>query len=376
MTELNNISVRKMAKLNGDMELSNNEELLEAQAQVWNQTFSFIHTMSLKCAIDLGIPDIIHRHGTPMSLSQLVDTLPINKVKAHCIRRLMRLLVQCKVFDKLEILDKPGDEEVHYWLTPAGRLLLRDDPISIAPYLQVISNPVMMKTWHHMSEWLVNGHEGSAFEVAHGISIWEYFDGDEPRLANLFNESMACDTRLVMSVVLKDYKQVFEGVGLLVDVGGGIGTATKEIHDVFPGMECVVLDLPQVVAGLKGTHNLTFVGGDMFDDIPRGDAILFKWVLHDWNDESCARILKKCREAVTEGGKVIIFDVVLKDDGQGDNNKIIEEAQLLFDMAMMAYVNGKERSEREWAKLFTDAGFTTYKISPVLGVRSVIEVYP
>ncbi|XP_051135138.1 chavicol O-methyltransferase-like [Andrographis paniculata] len=365
-----------MAKLNGDMELSNNGELLEAQAQVWNHTFSFIHSMSISCAIDLGIPDIIHRHGTPMSLSQLVDTLPINKAKSHCIHRLMRLLVHSKFFVKHDTSDKPDDEEARYWLTPAGHLLLRNNPMAVAPLVQFITDPVNAKAGHYMREWLVGEHHESAFEVAHGKTFWEHFGNCDSRLGNLFNESMSRDTRLVMYVLLKDYKQVFEGVGLLVDVGGGVGTTTKAILDVFPAMKCIVLDLPQVVAGLEGTHNLTFVGGDMFDNIPRSDAILLKWILHDWDDESCVRILKKCKEAISERGKVIIIDAVLGHKGKGDNNKIIQEAQLLFDMVMMTYLTGKERSEREWAKLFTDAGFTKYKISPVLGARSVIEVYP
>ncbi|XP_051135968.1 chavicol O-methyltransferase-like [Andrographis paniculata] len=361
-----------MAKLNVDIE---SKELLGAQAQVWNNTFPFIHTMALNCAVELGIPDIIHRHGSPMSLSQLVDALPINKAKSNCIHRLMRSLVHSKLFIKLNTTE---DEEARYWLTPAGDLLLKNNPMAVAPYLQVMSNPEMVKVWHYMSQWLVSGNNGSPFEIAHGKTVWEHFSGSESRLGDMFNEAMSCDTRLVMSVLLKDYKKVFEGVGLLVDVGGGVGTAAKEILDVFPGMECIVLDLPLVVAGLEGTQSLKFVGGDMFDDIPRGDAILFKWVLHDWNDENCTRVLKKCREVLSEGGKVIIIDMVLNDEScRGDHkDDIIEESQLLFDLLLMTYVEGKERSEREWAKLFTDAGFTTYKITPVLGARSVIEVYP
>ncbi|XP_051135950.1 probable O-methyltransferase 3 [Andrographis paniculata] len=367
-----------MTNINGNFELpKNNGELLEAQAQVWTHVFSFIHSMSLNCAVKLGIPDIIRRHGRPMSLSELVEALPIHKTKAHCIRRLMRLLVQSKLFIKLdEIQEKGKDKEVHYWLTPAASLLLKDNSMTVAPFVQLFSDPVMLKPWHHMKEWLESGHEGSPFEMAHGRSIWEHFAAGELRLANFFNESMSCDTKLVMSVLLQDYKQVFEGVGLLVDVGGGIGTTTKAILDVFPGTECIVLDLPHVVAGLEGTHNLKFVGGDMFDNIPRCNAVLLKWILHDWNDESSTRILKKCKEAILEGGKVIIIDIVLTDDCPRDNDNVVEEAQLISDMLMMNCVNGKERSESEWAKLFTDAGFTNYKFSRVLGARSVIEVYP
>jgi hypothetical protein len=37
-------------------------ELLHAQAHIWNHVFNFINSMSLKSAIELGIPDVIHDH--------------------------------------------------------------------------------------------------------------------------------------------------------------------------------------------------------------------------------------------------------------------------------------------------------------------------
>ncbi|KAM3326575.1 hypothetical protein P3S67_001701 [Capsicum chacoense] len=62
-----------------NMVLPNNDigektrEVLAAQAHIWNHTFNFINSMSLKCAIQFGIPDIIHSHGRPMTLSDLAS---------------------------------------------------------------------------------------------------------------------------------------------------------------------------------------------------------------------------------------------------------------------------------------------------------------
>jgi hypothetical protein len=47
----------------------------------------------------------------------------------------------------------------------------------------------------------------------------------------------------------------------------------------------------------------------------------------------------------------------------------------MFDLFIM-FINGVERDEQEWKKIIFEAGFTNYKITPVLGVRSIIEVYP
>jgi hypothetical protein len=52
-----------------------------------------------------------------------------------------------------------------------------------------------------------------------------------------------------------------------------------------------------------------------------------------------------------------------------------KETQVMFDLFIM-FINGVERDEQEWKKIIFEAGFNDYKITPVLGVRSIIEVYP
>ena len=54
----------------------------------------------------------------------------------------------------------------------------------------------------------------------------------------------------------------------------------------------------------------------------------------------------------------------------------ITETKLLMDMMMMTLVNGRERNEKEWERLFLEAGFRHYKITPIFGLRSLIEVFP
>ena len=52
------------------------------------------------------------------------------------------------------------------------------------------------------------------------------------------------------------------------------------------------------------------------------------------------------------------------------------ETQVGVNMQMLMGYGAKERSEKEWAKLFQDAGFSDYKVLPLLGVCCLIEVYP
>ena len=247
------------------------KELLGAQAHIWNHIFHFINSMSLKCAIQLGIPDAIHSHGKPITLSQLTALLPINQSKAPCIYRLMRILVHSGFF----ALRKPEeDAEEGYVLTDASKLLLKDNPLSVTPFLMAMLDPVMTKPWDFLSAWFRNG-DATPFDTANGMRFWEY-GGKEPELGSFFNDAMASDARLVTKIVIDKCKGVFEGVESLVDVGGGTGTVAKAIAEAFPQMECTVFDLPHVVAGLSGGENVKFVGGDMFEAVPTGDGILLK----------------------------------------------------------------------------------------------------
>ncbi|XP_073313901.1 trans-resveratrol di-O-methyltransferase-like [Primulina huaijiensis] len=354
-------------------EIESTHELLNAHAQVWNHIFKFILPMSLKCAVQLNIPDIIKNHGKPMTLSELISVLPINKAKSQYIHRIMRVLVHYKFFIKVDLKEE-NEQNESYWLTPSSNFLLKDSPLCVTPYLLLVLDPTMLKPWNSMSEWLADDRV-TAFETTHGLTFWEQAKS-VTSVHELFNEAMEADTRFLSHVMLKDCEKLFEGVESLVDVGGGTGTMAKAIADTFPKMKCTVLDLPHVVSGLKGVTNLNYVGGDMFQAIPTADVVLLKWILHNWNDEGCIKILKKCRDAMPRkerGGKVIIIDIVL---GYKEENDTVKEDQLFFDIGMMVYLNGKERSEKEWEKLFLEAGFSSYKITPALGVRSIIEVYP
>ncbi|KAJ1412244.1 Winged helix-like DNA-binding domain superfamily [Sesbania bispinosa] len=284
------------------MELHNGEhatKLLQAQSHIWNHIFSFINSMSLKCFVDLGIPDVIHNYGQRMPLSQLIASLSIPPSKTHFIYRLMRIMIHSGFLSQQNVTE--NELEVEFILTDASILLLKNHPFSVTPFLHAMLNPILTNPWHQFSTWFKND-DTTPFEMTHGMLLRDYAC-HEPKLSNLFNDGMASDGLLVSGVMMEKCKWVFNGLESLVDVGGGTGSLTKAIAKSFPQMECIVFDLPHVVAGLEGSENLKYVGGDMFKAIPSANAILLKWILHDWNDEECINILKKCKEAITNKDK-------------------------------------------------------------------------
>ncbi|CAN1175230.1 Trans-resveratrol di-O-methyltransferase [Linum perenne] len=347
-------------------------ELLQAQTHVWNHTFNFVTSMSLKCAIQLGIPEAVQSNGGSITLPELVTALGICPKKSSYLQRLMRLLVQCGFFS----LSEKGDN-IYYSLTVAGRFLIKGDQhYSGAAFALLVLDPVLMAQYHEMSTWFRSDKDDTTvFSHTYGKQTWEFM-ADMPNMSTLFNEGMASDSCLVAEVVVKECKDVFEGVKSLVDIGGGIGIMVKAIAAAFPQVDCTVLDLSHVVAGLEDSGNVKYIAGDMFEFVPPADAILLKWILHDWEDEPSLKILKKCKEAVTskgKSGKVIIIDMVLDDESLDEKSKT---AQYCFDVGIMVSQKGMERTEKEWDKLFSEAGFTRYQINKFLGTRAVIEVYP
>ncbi|KAK9019568.1 hypothetical protein V6N11_054086 [Hibiscus sabdariffa] len=166
------------------MDTVNVNELLQAQAHVWNHIFNFINSMSLKCAVDLGIPDIIHNHGKPMTVTELVAALPtLNPTKACNIYRLMRILVHLGFF---------GVEEDGYVLTNASRLLLKDDPLSMGPFVESMLDPMLTKPWDFLGIWF-ESNDHSPFDTAYGKSFWDY-DFPDTKLGHLMKKGLARDS--------------------------------------------------------------------------------------------------------------------------------------------------------------------------------------
>nr|CAD1834326.1 unnamed protein product [Ananas comosus var. bracteatus] len=97
--------------------------------------------MSLKSAVELGIPDAIHRHRGPISVPDLIAALNLPAARLPPLRRLMRALAFSRLFTRQT--SEPaagGEEEDLYGLTPASRLLVDDagDRRSLAPFVRAM----------------------------------------------------------------------------------------------------------------------------------------------------------------------------------------------------------------------------------------------
>ncbi|KAJ4813074.1 O-methyltransferase [Rhynchospora pubera] len=309
----------------------------------------------------------IQAYGRPMPLNELARSIPIPPHKDSMLARLMTLLVNQGIFVQ---------SEAGYQLTPASELL-QTESSNVGVITRVATDAELIKLWGRLSEFFKESDDRSLFEkVFDGKKFWEFMK-EKPEYGKLLDDAMASVSNSFMRGFIASYPHIFDGLNNLVDVGGGTGTAVKFIAEAFPRLRCTVFDLPHVVAKALKSESFDVVGGDMFEKIPPADAIFLKNVLHDWNDEDCVRILKRCKEAIesnNNGGKVIVVDIVI---GFESNDPKAIETSLFFDISMMGFFGSRERNKQEWHDVIITAGYSDYKICPVqLGVYSVVELYP
>ncbi|XP_047312678.1 acetylserotonin O-methyltransferase-like [Impatiens glandulifera] len=190
---------------------------------------------------------------------------------------------------------------------------------------------------------------------------------------------MACDTRFVVPEVIEGCPEVFHGLESLVDVGGGNGAALRILVEAFPWIRGIVFDLQHVIEDGEKCVGLEYIAGDMFQSIPRHGNVApsGRWILHNWGDEECIKILINCKQAIhRDKGKVIIVDTLINEEKENESDGF-EYVRLMMDMTMLSILKtGKERTLKEWELLLARAGFSRHVVHRIQAAQSVIVAYP
>jgi hypothetical protein len=116
------------------------------------------------------------------------------------------------------------------------------------------------------------------------------------------------------------------------------------------------------------------VAGDFFQAVPAGaDVYLLSHIIHNWDDERSAAILRNCRAAMGPAGVLLLVEQVLPP--QVDASATAQRA-LMADIHMMVITGGQERTETEYGTLLASAGFRLRRVIGMPGGESVIEAAP
>jgi len=258
-------------------------------------------------------------------------------------------------------------------LTETGSLLRGDVAGSLRDLAALFDSPAHAEAWLKL-EYSVRTGNG-AFGNVHGVHPWEY-GRKNPSWNDSFNAAMSSIAGSVHQQIAYHYD--FSDSKLLVDVGGGHGRLIARILERFPTLHGVVFDQPHVVepvasymAERRLSDRCRAVAGDFFERVPAGaDAYIMTAILHDWDDDSCIRILRNCRAAMAPSGRILIADFILKPANQPDFGRLVD-----LEMLVVAGI-GRERTEREFRNLLSRSGFALTQIIPLPAGTSLIEAIP
>jgi len=217
------------------------------------------------------------------------------------------------------------------------------------------------------------------FELEHGMTIWEWFKTPESALArDRTNKAMVGAEGFLHGALIYDYDWGKHGQdATIVDVGGGVGGASIELTRKFPKIKIILQDRPSVIEAApkfweenapECKSRVTFMPHDFFGPQIQEKIFFMRFIIHDWVDEDCLRILKPIRDVVpseAEGGRLYIADSVLDEKS--------ERLKYMLDMQMLTFTGAMERTEVEFDSLLKRAGFKILKMHKNRGFCALIE---
>ena len=312
---------------------------------------------SLSAVARLGVADYMGADWI------LVDELA-NKVTAHCpsLYRVMRALAGLGVFEETS--------GKCFRLTSVGELLKTEAPGSMRYFAIQLGDPWSTASWEHFPQTLRTGQD--SVSLTYGKNVFDFF-AEQPDQAETFHRSMTGLSAGMTDAIVSAYD--FSCICRLADVGGGHGMLLASVLDRYPAMQGVVFDLPEVVSGAlsqphcrRSAYRMQVESGSFFERVPAGcDAYMMKFILHDWSDDHCRKILSCIRQQLPADGRVLICEQVVS------NDSAISPAKLL-DLEMLAMtVGGRERTVNEFATLLTSVGLRLTRVFPTASLVCILE---
>jgi hypothetical protein len=315
-------------------------------------------TQGIWVAAELGIADLLA--AGPQTVEALAEQ---THTHSGALYRVLRALASVGVFSE--------DGQGRFSLTPLANLLQSDVAGSQRSFA------IMMGTEFHQAwgELLHSVRTGEAgFEKRFGAPFFQYMT-EHPDRHGIYDAAMTGVHGAETEPMLDAYD--FGSFRTVVDIGGGNGLLLAGILNRYPALNGILFDLPAVAEraasvisdlGLSGRCRIE--GGDFFSSVPAGaDAYVMRHIIHDWQDPEATTILRNCRDAMDAEARILVVENVIPCGNEPCFGKWLD--------LMMLLVSGRERTQEEYAQLFTAAGLTlnrvvstAFEISIVEGVRA------
>jgi len=323
------------------------------QMQLMRQMVGAWITQAIYVASELGIADLLVEG--PRTAEELAE-----QTNSHGggLYRVLRALASIGIFSE--------DAQCRFSLTPIAECLLSDRPDSLRPF-GIMMGAEFYQSWGNLLYSTQTGEEG--FKKRYGVPFFQYMT-EHPERHTIYDAAMMVHGIAETEPMLDAYDfSVFKTV---VDVGGGHGRMLAAILKRNPTVEGILFDLPavadrscEIISGLGLSGRCRIVGGDFLKSLPAADAYVMRHIIHDWDDDDAITILRNCREAVNPDGRILLVETVIPPMDEPCFGKWLD--------LMMLIVGGRERTEEQYRRLFSQAGLGLNRIVPTAHEISVIE---
>lgn len=313
----------------------------------------YMVSQALRCVAELEIADKL------LSGPKTAEELAGQNILPSALYRVMRALSSVGVF---------AESDQGFELTSLSKHLRRDAPGSIWSAANMMPNE-FGKAFDYLPKALETGE--NAFTTANGASGWDYMI-NHPERGGIFDEMMEALHGEETEAFIDAYD--FAGVDSVVDVGGGNGDVIASLLNRHAHLSAVLFDRPDVVqrsATVLGNNGVSkrceFKGGDFFKEIPSGgDVYIMRHIIHDWADPEANEILKSCRKAISDSGRLLIVEGIIEPGNSPSSFKWL-------DLVMMLCWGGLERTTAQYKDLLESADFAVLRVIPTSSAVSIIE---
>ncbi|RWA05635.1 hypothetical protein EKO27_g9468 [Xylaria grammica] len=311
-----------------------------------------LQTSVAKIGQDLGIFELLTNCG-PQSLEQLQTS---TKAHPRTLGRLLRYMASLGLIGEAGINLFEANETCRKFATPEGVITLThfwDNGMAL---------------WQTMPEFLrkhnyqdVTNGRATVFQSAFKTDedLYEWFHQNPVNQASIF-EFMELQ-KATRGVWFDKYPIQGEtrswdpNMPVWVDMGGNVGHYCALFKEKFPEVpgRVILQDIPLTIEKALRTPGVENMSHDFFEEQPIKGSKYYHlgWVLHNWNDEKSAQILRQIKLAMTAESVLLINDVVVP------YSKVPAWAASL-DIMMMAVCGAQERTMKEWADLLGGAGLS------------------
>ena len=318
-------------------------------------------SQTVYAGVKLGIFEVVQIIA--ISAAEIARELDLDGALAYRLLRALGSLGLLREHD-------PGS----FAVTAAGELLRSDHLQSMRDALLLREGPEHTAVWKHLPAIVRDGKQ-NGFVREFGRTAFEYATV-EPSYGEAFDAGMSSQSRLQTEWTIEALRGCdFQSVKHLCDVGGGQGHLLCHLLVQYPHLIGSVLERSSVIEqgqahwarSLEVHDRCHYVAGDMFTDVPAADAYIMKMILHDWNDDECLQILTNLHRHATKSRRVFIVEHVIPDAGTPD-------FAAMFDMHMLCWGTGKERTVKEYQTLLHESGWDHVATwFPTTGAIGVVE---